>query len=1114
MSTMQSRTKHKFVFTITLHRVEGIRGLYDDDAVCIAWKRGTSSGRSKEAMMCNDLITWDETFEVAVSLHMVENTGNLSENSGKFEKKMLKFNLRQAASDERIADVEIDLSRYVGVACQVGSVPLTMRKRRAGDEEAILVLAVASRTAEKGRHAAEDDPADFGGSPSILTPIDTSGTSAGEDLHRLSKTVLSALVESLEEEHPEWTSTSEFHHPDLVLELESEVSQGLVAALVDNDDTSKVSGMTKNELTEHYSALMQLLNSADMIMPMGLLALQLDEQEAEEAAGGLVGYYDDGGASHTLLRAVVLYEIRTRGPSMDLFSESFQQEGEGSSRIPSVVCSFYIEALTEEYILDTLGPALEMARAQDGQMEVDANDSESASEGIVNAMHVIRRVMTLICDSINEVPDVLQYMAFLIHQTMVQLHPRQCKQVLCSFIVRRLFCPWLREPERLLPEEEEGETLSKQVCGVLRMAASCLEAMAGSEQLRTRESWVPEANAVIREFMRSLDVYAEDLIYAPDGYNTKIDRIDDALDMSTSLFIVNKLAVEHCQQLGNKMSLIVMSSEYLTGSTEEQARYIAECEQYDNQSEYGGDAWLADEQAMAATIQLEAREDSSLKSTVQAAQLYKKALSKIMKCISDWRIRDPSARQMYNSIEEEILASQEANRAVLGQLGHLQLYFDPESDYQTTDRTNTSRSRPCTPITDRTLCDGDDVGGSGSLTPLKLSQHRRSRPPTPVGGPSAWGQGRGSRPATPVGGQLTMSAGRSRPGTPLGVQVIDSVVDARTQLNDLIAVVNAIAEVYDIMRFSRMDTLLDADPSLSAERASEQSNSRLDHVITKSGQLSGFEVAFNDAIVVGNSLLEFVGDTAQVMQEVNNLRAALEAKRKSAMEEAGMADPDQTPRGGSTPVPETPREDSVLTPRTRVRRLSIGVANFVRQLSEVDGHNADGSLTHRGVEQNFYREPIGVKDKPPTDAEVEKCLNLLRDAHRLWRRLSKTSFDQLTKRESKKKQMDPERLLELSTEELNNVKGSIADLKRSWDAMLATGVPRIGYDLCFELLAEHSVLRLDLNAQQQELHRSTLERLRMLEQYTIRSDANTTTPTEEDKEESKGIGSMFGGLFG
>ena len=76
-------------------------------------------------------------------------------------------------------------------------------------------------------------------------------------------------------------------------------------------------------------------------------------------------------------------------------------------------------------------------------------------------------------------------------------------------------------------------------------------------------------------------------------------------------------------------------------------------------------------------------------------------------------------------------------------------------------------------------------------------------------------------------------------------------------------------------------------------------------------------------------------------------------------------------------MPETPREDSVLTPRTRVRRLSIGVANFVRQLSEVDGHNAGGSLTHRGVEQNFYREPIGVKDKPPTDAEVLICLGVI-----------------------------------------------------------------------------------------------------------------------------------------
>merc|ERR1712166_1055775 len=134
-----------------------------------------------------------------------------------------------------------------------------------------------------------------------------------------------------------------------------------------------------------------------------------------------------------------------------------------------------------------------------------------------------------------------------------------------------------------------------------------------------------------------------------------------------------------------------------------------------------------------------------------------------------------------------------------------------------------------------------------------------------------------SRPNTPVHGR-----------SPTPVQVIEAVVDARTRLNDLIAVVNSVAELYDIMRFSRMDTLLDADPSLSTEKASVQSNSRLDHVIAQSRRLSSFEVSFSNAIVVGNSLLEIVGDTSDVMQQVNNMRAALEAQRTSALEEAGV----------------------------------------------------------------------------------------------------------------------------------------------------------------------------------------------------------------------------------
>merc|ERR1711968_202532 len=126
------------------------------------------------------------------------------------------------------------------------------------------------------------------------------------------------------------------------------------------------------------------------------------------------------------------------------------------------------------------------------------------------------------------------------------------------------------------------------------------------------------------------------------------------------------------------------------------------------------------------------------------------------------------------------------------------------------------------------------------------------------------------------------------------------------------------------------------------------------------------------------------------MQQVNNMRAALEAKRKEALEEAGVQETEQP----ILPTPETPRDEQ-MTPRTRVRRLSIGVANFVRQLS--DGEK--GTLAQRSELQSLYREPINLQDKPPSDHDVDKCLNLLRDAHQLWRQLSKSSIDSLSKRE-------------------------------------------------------------------------------------------------------------------
>ena len=71
---------------------------------------------------------------------------------------------------------------------------------------------------------------------------------------------------------------------------------------------------------------------------------------------------------------------------------------------------------------------------------------------------------------------------------------------------------------------------------------------------------------------------------------------------------------------------------------------------------------------------------------------------------------------------------------------------------------------------------------------------------------------------------------------------------------------------------------------------------------------------------------------------------------------------------------------------------------------------------------------------------------------------------------------------------------------------VAVGLPAIGHYLCFELLAENSVLRLDVNIQTQELHRSTLERLRTLEQYAKEG----TEAAEDDK---KNIGQKLAGFF-
>ena len=92
----------------------------------------------------------------------------------------------------------------------------------------------------------------------------------------------------------------------------------------------------------------------------------------------------------------------------------------------------------------------------------------------------------------------------------------------------------------------------------------------------------------------------------------------------------------------------------------------------------------------------------------------------------------------------------------------------------------------------------------------------------------------------------------------------------------------------------------------------------------------------------------------------------------------------------------------------------------------------------------------------------------------------------------------------MSTAEIKFVKGDISDLKTSWEKKTNQGLSSVGQNLALELLAENSVLRIDLNTQQEELHKAALQRLKTLEQYT-------TTITREDTSPVGTLGIPFNG---
>jgi len=1069
------KKKLRFAFAITLHRIEGLAEA--TSGLRLQWKRGNHDGQTKEVEAQDGVAKFEETISMGVALFR-----NVKHN--RFEKKSIKLCLD--SNGEKVGELDLDLATYASQnSTESKSLPFPLSQGAGGT----LHITIASKAAKQ-----EDEVSAL---PPRLSLADTADM---DPLDKLQAEFLCDRVDDLEDEHPEWTTISSAIHPELYATITAEIKACLEAVVIREQPSKPLGSMEKAELEEHFAPIISLLSSPDMMLTSACCSVTgLNQKECEEAAGALVGFYDDREEGQRLLRAIIMHEVLTHGPSPDLFAESTAEE---ESRMTAVILAFFLEELASDFLTSTLQTGLDLAVSLDGSLGVEAaKTNDEATSVLANLTHVCSEIVNSLCQSTGDIPVILSYISFLLQQSLMQ-YPEYQKKVIGGFLIRRVIGPALLQPEDYLLEED-AEPLSKQVMNVFKIATRALESMADGEQLRTKEAWVPEVNSIIRQHMHHFNIYVEDLVTCQDGYYTKIEPMGDfTIDFGTSLFFIQQLVEGNMDQIAERMAMLVIQKAFLMEESELQVWDGDEYE--DNRSVFsmaGGGASLTMENMMPGSgIVLTKQEEDMLNSTIQAAQVYKKQMQAIMKQIGEWRIKDLGGRPLYAQVEDEIVVSQEYNRGVLEKLGRLRIYLqegEGESDGSNSGTGITDRrggSLPGTPICNSPLTSPN----AWNRTPL---------PPTPVGG------GRNSRASTPVRATTPLgmappgTAGRrSRPPTPVDnmagtpIQVIEAASDERGRLNELIAVVNSVAELYDIMRFSRMDTLLDADPSMSAETASEQSNTRLEHVIAQSKLLSSFQISSPDVIVVGNSLLEIVGDTAEVMQQVNNMRAALEVKRS----EETMAE------GNSTASPPPGEKKSPRGAGTGIRRLSTGVANFMKTLS---GEESDA----KEAPMPLYQDPLSVKDDAPKDGSVEKTLNFLRDAHTLWRRLTASSFETLTKRDSLRK-APLQSILEVSTAEIKFVKKDISELKQQWDGKCAAagGLPAVGKHLVLELLAENSVLRLDLNMQQEELHRAALQRLKTLEQYTTtvtRDSASAGDDAEDSPSQGPDMTDRFKNLF-
>eukprot|EP00658_Telonema_sp_P-2_P016690 TRINITY_DN16472_c0_g1_i6.p1 TRINITY_DN16472_c0_g1~~TRINITY_DN16472_c0_g1_i6.p1 ORF type:complete len:1034 (+),score=193.65 TRINITY_DN16472_c0_g1_i6:274-3375(+) len=921
---------------------------------------------------------------------------------------------------------------------------------------------------------------------------DSSAAGANEEQQPLSVVRLTELVDGLEESHPEWTSTAEFHHPELVRIITEHVHSHLEHALQTQDLVSEeeVDGMMQDDVTRLFARQLLLLNSKDQILTLAVLSLDLQDEDAVGLAGAMIGFYDHREQLEVLLRAAVMQEIRGRGPSLDLFRESVH---EGMVGVPTAIMSICLQVHLDKYVVSVLWPVVQKAawlEKNGGGLNLDQADSHGQAgcgDAVANMLHCIRALVSSICDSVDEAPIFVQYVAFLIHQTMLQLHPEEHdlrNQVLCSFLMRRIFCPFLRDLDLLMEARAElllGQSsanmamgsaaedlaaglnteidLSKQVRYVFEMGAKCIEAMASCEQLRTRENWIPEVNSVIREHMSTLDNFKQDLIEFAYGYNVSLEPIPDWLDLEESLTKISFLLSHHISSLSVKMASILMNKEWLNTQQQAHQRYLEECFAYEQADP------STNVQVLHAPLVLDPKEQTALNSAIQAAQVYRKALQNISGHLSDWKMRDFQARKVYSQIDHELVSAQESNRTMLSLFGQLQCNLDQNMDLH---------ASALSPVT-RPGCEPQDpeplqLSKSGPSTPVPSTESQRLQPLSPI-------TGRRSRPHTPLSGSPMQA--RSRPHTPLSgspasvgsrkspagspctpVQVIEAVVDSRTKLNEAISVVNSVAELYDHkVRFQRLELLVQIDPGLSTERAAEQSSAGLEAVIKECRLLSNFGTSFEAAIVIGGALLEMVGDTADVMRKVNNAVLAIEA--------TGTESPVST-----RSQPGSPQDPQTI--RGRFRRASAEMASAV--MSSLTPSPTPPSPR---PSRSLLRDPIGLSDPTVTEAHVKGSLDLLRDAHQLWKQLVKTSPESMSRRESLRHELQ-DKQIEASSDEVNMIRVEISELQQQWSAKIDAGLPSIGFELCIEMLVENSTQRLEHNRLNRKLNHDMLDRLRKM----------------------------------